>query len=394
MKILTFLLLVVLSTLMGCRSSDSNSTKYDLQGEIMGIDSGRIVLSYWTGNESIFDTTLIKEGKFSFAGSISEPMRCLLTLENKTIGFFIEPQIMLIKLDKDSIYDFQMEGSKTQDEAEMVENILKPLTEKIYSLRKTKGDIQDSISKTINNSNKLLLQKKADQIDNSIINTINQIDSIEVRFATDNPKSFYAAYTLRILNNNETIPLDSVKSIFNRMDSSVKESVDGKDIAEIIKKRDNIRIGNQAPDFKATNINQQKVILSEFQGKSVVLLDFWASWCNPCRESIPHLKTVYSKYHSKGFEIIAVTLDDNKKAWADAVKQNNIEMWHHIPVAEKWPCRSDQLSPDDIYSNYFVTAIPVQLLITKDGKIIYRNMGHSEESEKLLDEQLSQIFDN
>ena len=94
------------------------------------------------------------------------------------------------------------------------------------------------------------------------------------------------------------------------MDNSLKESRYGKNIIEDIRKKENIRLGTQAPDFKATDLNQQTVTLSQFKGRSVVLMDFWASWCVPCRQSIPHLKTLYRKYHSKGFEVIAVWTDD------------------------------------------------------------------------------------
>lgn len=166
-------------------------------------------------------------------------------------------------------------------------------------------------------------------------------------------------------------------------------------LQRISEKKDNIRIGNQAPDFKATDLNQQTVTLSQFKGNSVVLLDFWASWCIPCRQSIPHLKTLYKKYEPKGFEVIAVWKDDfgERKGWIEAVKQDSTEMWYHIPVAEKYPCMPDQLTNDDIYKNYFVQTIPQQILIDKNGKIIYRHVGYSKESEEALEKQLSEIFD-
>jgi thiol-disulfide isomerase/thioredoxin len=125
----------------------------------------------------------------------------------------------------------------------------------------------------------------------------------------------------------------------------------------------------------------------------VVLLDFWASWCIPCRKSIPHLKTVYKNYHPKGFEIIAVSQDANKKVWNDAVNQDSTGMWYHIPVAEKWPCMSSTMTKNDIYKNYFMQPLPAQILIDRTGKIIYRHVGYSKKSEESLDKLLSQIFD-
>ena len=83
----------------------------------------------------------------------------------------------------------------------------------------------------------------------------------------------------------------------------------------------------------------------------------------------------------------------NRKAWIEAVKQDSTGMWYHIPIAEKWP-RTGPITNDDIYQNYYVQAIPEQILIDKNGKIIYRHVGYSKENEESLDRLLSQIFDN
>lgn len=210
----------------------------------------------------------------------------------------------------------------------------------------------------------------------------------------DNPKSFLTVVYLRMLGSNEKISLDSTKSIFNGLDNSLKESSYGNNIIEVIRKKENILVGAQAPDFKATDLNQQTLTLSQFKGERFVLLDFWASWCVPCRESIPHLKTIYKKYHSKGLEVIAVSLDENRKAWIEAVKQDSTGMWYQIPIAEKWPCGPNQLTNDDIEQNYSYRGIPNLILIYKNGKIIGRLTSASKENQESLDRLLSQIFDN
>ena len=104
------------------------------------------------------------------------------------------------------------------------------------------------------------------------------------------------------------------------------------------------------------------------------------------------MKTIYNKYHSKGLEVIAVSVDENRKAWIEAVKQDSMDMWHHILVAEKWP--SGPRTNDDIIQNYYYRAIPEQFIIDKNGKIIDRILGYSKENEESLDILLSQIFDN
>jgi thiol-disulfide isomerase/thioredoxin len=196
-----------------------------------------------------------------------------------------------------------------------------------------------------------------------------------------------------MLGANEVISLDSLKNIFSRLDDAIQQSIYGKSISDVIRKKENILIGSNAPDFKATDLNLQTITLSQFKGKSVVLLDFWASWCVPCRESVPHLKKLYERYHSKGLEIIAVSQDYERKPWIDAVEQDSTGMWYHIPVAEKWPCRPSLLTNDDIYQNYFVQAIPATIIVDKEGKIVYRHVGYSEESEEELNKQVAELFE-
>jgi peroxiredoxin len=374
--------------------SVKNSNEFILQGEINGQDSGIIILSYFQNETRINDTTKIENGKFIFTGKISEPTQAILGDKNdfNRVFIFLEPRKMKISLSKDKYEECKMTGSKTQNESDLLNKMEKPFYERISILRHQKNKINDSLKNSNNDSDMILLEKKTKEIDNRWSQTKKSIDSIQIKFLLENPKSFLAIINLKRLESNEIISLDSAKSIFNGLDSSLKVSSYGKNIIEDIRKKENIRLGAQAPDFKATDLNQHIVTLSQFKGKSVVLLDFWASWCVPCRESLPHLSTSYNKYHPKGFEIIAVSIDESRKSWIEAVKQNKMGMWYNVLIAEKWP--NGQITNDDIFQNYFNTAIPEQILIDKDGKIFYRHVGYSKESELSIDKLLQQIFDN
>jgi len=389
----TFLAILIL--ISSCTShSIKSSNEFTLQGEIDGQDSGIIVLSYHHDKISIHDTSKIENGKFIFTGKISEPTQAILSDKNdfNRVFIFLEARNMKISLSKDKYEKCKMTGSKTQNESDSVNKMEKPFYERILALRDQKNKITDSIKNTKDGSVKILLEKKAAEIDKLWSQTEKKIDSIRLKFVLDNPKSFLTVVYLRMLGSNEKISLDSTKSIFNGLDNSLKESSYGNNIIEVIRKKENILVGAQAPDFKATDLNQQTLTLSQFKGERFVLLDFWASWCVPCRESIPHLKTIYKKYYSKGLDIIAVSTDESRKAWIEAVKQNSTGMWYHILIAEKWP--NGPITNDDIFQNYYNTAIPEQILIDKSGKIIYRHVGYSKESEESLDGLLSKVFEN
>jgi peroxiredoxin len=195
-----------------------------------------------------------------------------------------------------------------------------------------------------------------------------------------------------MIEANEVITLDSTKSIFNQLDESIQKSQIGNYIKDDIRKKENIRIGMLAPDFKAVDINQQIVTLTQFKNKNIVLLDFWASWCVPCQQEIPFLKDLYKKYHSQGLEIVAVSDDEDRNKWLSAIKRDTTEMWFHIPIAEKYSLGPNYYTNDDICSNYFVQSIPVTMLIDKDGKIVGRWVGQSKDNNEQLENKLETLL--
>jgi len=386
--------LVILILICSCTSQpDKNSKKFTLQGEINSQDTGIIILEYISDSTLINDTAKIENGKFLFTGRILEPTHASLYGRKylELARIYIEPQMMKISIFKDKPLGSKMTGSKTQTEYDLLTKTEEPIHERLSMLKAQGIIINDSIKNSKDGPAKLLLEKKIEEIDSLWSEARDELYPIELKFVLENPKSFVTLDYLPRLESREIISLDSLKSIFNRLDNSLRKSHRAKYITEDIRKKENVSIGNQAPDFKATELNQQTVTLSQFKGKSIVLLDFWASWCVPCRQSMPHIRSIYKKYHPKGLDVIAVSVDEKRNAWIEAVKQDSIDKWYNILIAEKWP--NGPWTNDDIFQNYYYTAIPEQFLIDKNGKIIYRHIGYSLESEELLDKQLSQIFD-
>ncbi len=131
-----------------------------------------------------------------------------------------------------------------------------------------------------------------------------------------------------------------------------------------LKKASTFNAGFEAPDLAGMTPDSNQYSLKQLRGK-VVLIDFWASWCGPCRKENPNVVAEYNKYHSKGFDILGVSLDREINAWRNAIKQDGLP-WHHISDLKGW-----QSSHAALYS---VTSIPQTLLIDRDGKIIARNL--------------------
>jgi peroxiredoxin len=144
-----------------------------------------------------------------------------------------------------------------------------------------------------------------------------------------------------------------------------------------------------APDFKATDLNNQILTLSQFKNRNIVLLDFWASWSIPYRNNIPLLKTIYKEYHPKGLELIAISLDNNKRAWTSSVMKENTGSWYNIHHGFNIFNQGD-LKDSDVYSNYFYNSVPTLILIDFDGKIIGHWVGSSPENIIALDNLLKE----
>jgi peroxiredoxin len=393
MKNLTFVLVSFFVLICSCTShKDKIPKKFTLNGEFNSQDTGIIFLQYVSDTILINDTTEIKNGKFRFSGKILEPTRAALFGRNylELARIYIEPEKMNIIIFKDKPYGSKMTGSKTQSEYDELIKMEEPIYNKLNELRKERTLINESLNASQNENTKLLLQGKLDKIDSLYPLILDRLNPIEVKFVLENPHSFVTLNYLPMLISRDLISLDSLKSIFNGLDPSLKASKLSKYIIEDIRKNENVKIGHEAPDFKATTLNQKSIRLSQFKGTGVVIMDFWASWCVPCRKSIPHLKAIYNKYHFKGLEVVAVSVDENKTAWIDAVKQDSTDMWHHVLIAEKWPNRP--FTNDDIFQNYYYKAIPTQFIIDKNGKIISQFVGYSKENEASLDSLLYQLF--
>jgi len=125
-----------------------------------------------------------------------------------------------------------------------------------------------------------------------------------------------------------------------------------------------IPVGSEAPDFSQQDPNGKTITLSSLRGK-VVLIDFWASWCKPCRMENPNVKRVYDKYHNKGFEILGVSLDREKGAWTGAIQQDGLP-WLHVSDLQFWNNAAAQ--------QYGISSIPFTVLVDKDGKVIDKNL--------------------
>ncbi len=379
----------------GFSQSIKKAQPFTLNGKIIGKDSGTIVLRYRGESKYVRDTVTITNGTFVFKGNIAAPTRAEIIGERNepnSAYIYLEPGFMTINLTVDKFEELKMTGSITEQEQQELIRQKEHISKLKALLYAEKTSLRDSIKNTKDEVRLKKLNEILDEKFNQTAKLDDQQNVVEMNYMLSHPKSYVSPDLLETFNKNEIITLDSLKSVYNKLDITIQESRVGNRIRRDIIKKGNSNIGATAPDFKAISVNNQPVTYSEFKGKNVVLIDFWASWCGPCSAAFPHVKSLYKKYHSKGFEIIAVSQDYTKNAWISAIKKDSTENWHHVPLAARYADGPEYLTKDDICENYFVQAIPVQILIDKSGRIIGRWTGYSIENEKELDKKLAELF--
>lgn len=198
-------------------------------------------------------------------------------------------------------------------------------------------------------------------------------------YITKNPGSVAGAY---MLGNhymfNSAMPLNELEQLLAQFKAPAIQSLYYSNLQKEVVERKAVLPGNYAEDFTLLKRDSTKFTLSSTRGK-YVMIDFWASWCKPCREAIPHWKEVYAKYKDRGFEIVAVT---NDSRWDDWKKAMDVEQMPWIQVADEFPIKN---MPARVISKYKHGTIPLYVLLDKEGKILVKSGDKSEIDRKLAE---------
>lgn len=375
----TFLLIIISFFVCESNSQNISLNRFKLDGEIKNCDSGFVILGYINkAGKRISDTGQIKNGKFTFFGEISEPTFATISGVKKivdfkdinSVDFFIEPIQLLVKLDANNYSDAKLVGSKTNLEFKALIKSLDSLEKNYFVLnRKIIQEKKAYVTARTNHS-----RLKHEQYTNVLIGRLQKKNlesrKIIIKFIKHHPNSYVSSYFFYSLANQ--LPLDSAKKIYYSFSENIQNSSNGLFIKELFQQKEKNKIGNIAYNFMTFDYEKQKVELNQFKGK-YLYIDFWASWCIPCREQFPKLKNLYYKYKSKGFEVLTVSIDKDTIQWRRAIVKDGLNIWSNISVSKEI---------EDNYDNVN-NPIPSGLLINPDGKIVWKT-GTSDRLEDVL----------
>ena len=195
-----------------------------------------------------------------------------------------------------------------------------------------------------------------------------------LQLAKSKPKSYASAFFSYQFNSFAS-DLDGVQKAYDNLDGSIKTSFFGKKLKEIAEALKTTGIGGKAPDFTLQTPDNTTIALSSFKGK-YVLVDFWASWCGPCRQENPNVVKAFNQFKNKNFTILGVSLDEDKAAWQQAIMKDNLT-WQHVSDLKGWN--------SDVAALYGVKGIPANFLLDTEGKIIAKDLRGNELVNKLAE---------
>jgi len=355
MKRLLALLLTL--SLFSC-NKDINS--YSITGTAQGFEDGTKVILYTLDENQpkAIDTLIVKDGKFSGTYPKTEDVALnymRIGDMNASIIYFPENEDLKATIYKDSIAASSFTGSK-QNEVynEFVTKIKGFNTEKEQEMMRFKIAQQQQDTATLAEVQRTMPEINARETaykKQSVKENNNSIFSVMLVSEMLNQKEINTAEATEIINNF------TPKLAATSMAKQVKEAIDSMSATDI---------GGTAPSFSAPTPTGETLSLKDAMG-TYTLIDFWASWCKPCRIENPNVVKVYNKYHSKGFNIISVSLDKKgqKDRWIKAITDDNMD-WHHVSNLEFWQ--------DPIAGMYSVRSIPATFLLDENGTIIAKNL--------------------
>lgn len=355
------LLACITIVLVSCNKVPEN--EYTISGTIHGLENGKMIIlekQSELGLTSV-DTVKVEEGKFEFKGTSTAPSFHLLQVEsvNGKVPIILEKGEINVVIYKDSLFASKVSGTYNNEQlAEF----------------NTEGKKVQNKMNTFQNENNAKMKTAQENNDTVVIDELRQqylefqkeLQTQAETYMESHPNSFITVMLIQGALAQPNANMKQIEKNFNSLSSDLKNTKEGKEIAEMLKTLTSVEIGSIAPDFSAPNPEGKMVSLKESLGK-ITIIDFWASWCGPCRRENPNVVALYNEFHDKGLNIIGVSLDKEEDAdkWKKAIADDQLT-WTQVSNLKFWQ--------DPIAAKYNVKGIPQMFILDATGTIIAKDL--------------------
>lgn len=364
MKKLSLIIIGLLITIVSCKSKE-----YTIEGNIENSEQA-IVKIYTTDSDGKNETLFLTEttdGKFRFSGHVDSPQICFLTVSTKS------GRIPLLLENANYRIDIGSEKENTPKNYRIEGGYLQSIRNEVQNKEISMYRISDSLSTLYYHA-----EIKREIIEmSSIRKKLDSLGNLYHEFFQEYIRMHKSDLVGLVLVYEKLmqLPYKQLKKRYELLDTNMQSTIEGK----IIQKRLNY-LGSTLPggifqDFRLPSITGDSVQLSEFKGK-LKLIDFWASWCGPCRAENPNLLRIYNKYKDKGFTIVGISLDAEREAWLKAIRDDNLP-WHQFLAGTN----------STIAKQYNIRTIPHTFLLDAENKIIAINLG-GKQLEDMIDKHM------
>lgn len=350
---------------------EHKSENFTVEAQIEGLENGtRVYLSKYEGfNLATVDSAVSQSGQFEFNIPVSDTTLAVISIDehNSSIFFFLDNAPLRVQGHIDSLYTTNINGSNTNEDFVKVRNHINRLNQQANNLFLNSRNIppEDTLKIRKQNEDFYALQ--------------NEIKSYSLNFARQHPESHVSLFLLfDLINTVNDEELQELPEIYYSLQPSIQKSALGVSFLEQLNRLNSLVVGATAPDFIAPTTEGDAFKLSTVKAE-IIILDFWASWCGPCRSENPKLAKLYKELHPRGLEIVSVSLDNSRELWKEAIQKDGIGAWHHV---------SNLMFLDEpVAKDYGVLAIPKTFVLDTHFNILAIDLRGSD-LEKFIRENL------
>jgi len=355
------IILISSLALLGIACNQLKDNEFVIIGDALGVENGKKVfveIQTETGTLAK-DTAIVTDGKFELQGFTKGIDLGFIRIENEQINLpiILEEGKIKVTIVKDSLHKSTLGGTNNNDKFQKFNTESRAISEKVAKFEKDNSSVMQKaqMSNDTVTINKLMKDYKKFQ---------DEMNEYSKKFIKENKDAYLSVLLLENFLMRQYFTPEEVKGYFEKLDKELLETKSAKNIKKVLDSMSDISIGKSAPNFSAPSPDGKTISLKESLGK-VTIIDFWASWCGPCRAENPNVVAMYNELHDQGLNIIGVSLDKDGIKWKEAIVKDKLA-WTHVSNLKFWD--------EPIAKQYNVQSIPATFILDAKGNIVAKDL--------------------